>query len=40
LRWNDPDLGIAWPLQGEPILAKKDMQANTFQEIKKEMGVI
>lgn len=24
IRWNDPDLGIAWPLQGEPLLAAKD----------------
>lgn len=22
--WNDPDLGIAWPIQGEPRLAAKD----------------
>jgi dTDP-4-dehydrorhamnose 3,5-epimerase len=22
--WNDPDTGIDWPLQGEPILAAKD----------------
>jgi len=22
--WNDPDIGIRWPLQGEPILAAKD----------------
>lgn len=22
--WNDPDLGIAWPLDGEPILSGKD----------------
>lgn len=25
--WNDPDLGIEWPLQGEPVLAKKDAEA-------------
>ena len=24
LLWNDPALGIAWPLDGEPILAAKD----------------
>ena len=22
--WNDPDIGIDWPLRGEPILAAKD----------------
>ena len=22
--WNDPELGIRWPIQGEPILAEKD----------------
>jgi dTDP-4-dehydrorhamnose 3,5-epimerase len=28
LRWNDPAVGIAWPLNGEqPILASKDAQA-------------
>ena len=24
LLWNDPALGIAWPLQGEPLLKPKD----------------
>ncbi len=24
LAWNDPALGIAWPMQGEPLLADKD----------------
>ena len=22
--WNDPDVGIAWPLAGEPLLSEKD----------------
>ena len=36
LLWNDPVLGIAWPLQGEPVLSAKDKvgvpfaQAETF----------
>lgn len=24
LRWNDPQLGIKWPLTGDPLLAAKD----------------
>jgi dTDP-4-dehydrorhamnose 3,5-epimerase len=24
LIWNDPDVGIPWPLSGEPVLAAKD----------------
>ena len=27
IRWNDPTLGIAWPLAGEPVLAAKDAKA-------------
>lgn len=27
LLWNDPQLGIEWPLQGEPIVAAKDAAA-------------
>ena len=28
--WNDPELGIAWPLQGEPLLSAKDQQGVPF----------
>lgn len=36
LLWNDPALGIDWPLEGEPVLSRKDAegkplaQADTF----------
>jgi dTDP-4-dehydrorhamnose 3,5-epimerase len=34
LLWDDPDLGIEWPLAPEeiPMLAKKDQIAKTFKE--------
>ena len=30
LRWNDEDIGVEWPLSGEPILSLKDKIAATF----------
>jgi dTDP-4-dehydrorhamnose 3,5-epimerase len=32
LLWNDPDLAIAWPLAGEPILAAKDSAGKLLSE--------
>ncbi|MGO4566518.1 dTDP-4-dehydrorhamnose 3,5-epimerase [Rhizobium sp. 2YAF20] len=32
LRWNDPMLGIEWPLVGEPKLAAKDAAAVTLAD--------
>ena len=33
LRWDDPTLAIAWPLEGEPILADKDRQGHLFSDL-------
>jgi dTDP-4-dehydrorhamnose 3,5-epimerase len=30
--WNDAELAIPWPLQGEPLLAKKDAEAKAFKD--------
>jgi len=37
LRWNDPDLCIAWPLEAgmKPILSDKDQAASSFAECEK-----
>lgn len=30
--WNDPDLSINWPLQGEPILSQKDRAGVSYRQ--------
>ena len=30
--WNDPEIGIRWPLKGEPILAAKDRAGKRLRE--------
>jgi len=32
LAWNDPTIGIQWPIQGEPSLSAKDQQAKALAE--------
>ncbi|MCC6218936.1 MAG: dTDP-4-dehydrorhamnose 3,5-epimerase family protein, partial [Aquabacterium sp.] len=33
IRWNDPDIGIDWPLNGlQPELAAKDAQAPNLRD--------
>jgi len=33
LMWNDPTVGIAWPLQGEPLLSPKDLLGLPFDRM-------
>jgi dTDP-4-dehydrorhamnose 3,5-epimerase len=33
LIWNDPDVGIDWPLTGEPVLAAKDRAGLRLNEV-------
>ena len=33
IRWDDPDLAIKWPLDGEPTLSGKDAQGKPFRSI-------
>lgn len=31
IRWNDPDLAIDWPVQGQPIVSPKDAAGEVFR---------
>ncbi len=35
VRWNDPEIGIEWPLDGAPVLSEKDENARLFSELDK-----
>jgi dTDP-4-dehydrorhamnose 3,5-epimerase len=30
IAWNEPAIGIQWPIDGEPILSAKDQQGKTL----------
>ena len=33
LRWDDPAVGVAWPLQGPPILSARDQRGASLAEL-------
>lgn len=33
LRWDDPDIGIEWPLSGAPVLSEKDAEAPLLADL-------
>ncbi len=32
IRWDDPDLGIAWPTEGAPVVSAKDALGKRFRD--------
>jgi dTDP-4-dehydrorhamnose 3,5-epimerase len=35
--WNDPELNISWPLDGQPIMSEKHKQYDSFTAFRKEI---
>ncbi|MBU6500569.1 MAG: dTDP-4-dehydrorhamnose 3,5-epimerase [Patescibacteria group bacterium] len=31
-KWNDPRIGVKWPIKGEPIVSERDDSAQSFDE--------
>ena len=38
IKWDDPDLGIDWPLEGEPTISEKDSKAKSFRDFVETYG--
>ena len=36
IMWNDPEVGIKWPYDGEPLLSEKDKLHKSLKELKVE----
>lgn len=37
IAWNDPDLGIDWQFEGEPIVSAKDAEGQSLANFRKEL---
>jgi len=33
LMWNDPDVGVEWPIEGEPLVSEKDRAGMRLREL-------
>jgi dTDP-4-dehydrorhamnose 3,5-epimerase len=33
VRWDDPDIGIEWPLTGAPVISQKDLRNRAFRDV-------
>jgi dTDP-4-dehydrorhamnose 3,5-epimerase len=33
VRWDDPEIGIDWPLDGPPVLSEKDRDAPVLSDL-------
>ncbi|MGD0198660.1 MAG: dTDP-4-dehydrorhamnose 3,5-epimerase [Solirubrobacteraceae bacterium] len=38
--WDDPDVGVSWPLHGAPLLAARDAAAPRLREIERELPFV
>ena len=38
IRWNDPDIGVAWPL-AEPVLSTRDQTSESFAQLKARLSL-
>jgi len=32
IMWNDPEIGVEWPLDGEPVLSAKDLKNSSLKD--------
>jgi dTDP-4-dehydrorhamnose 3,5-epimerase len=40
IAWNDPDVGVRWPLRGAPLLVPRDAQAPLLRDIAGELPFV